>query len=209
MHGLLRAVEGEKAQARLDAGLHASIVQPVSRQALEGIDGKAAEPITLAGDPLLEARLTQPDAFQQVTAVQGHRLHQRGRFAGADEMLEAHHVNVDRGHVERDRLVIGHEHGRPRPWEPLRRPASAWRKLCPACASLRSPHSREASAARVDRRPRRSARYARRPRVLRAGMDRAAPEASVASKPPRSVSLNRAMSREDRRRDYSSIARAW
>ncbi len=134
MHGLLRAVEGEKAQAGLDAGLHASIVQPVTRQALERIDGKAAEPIALAGDPLLEARLTQPDAFQQVTAVQGHRLHQRGWFAGADETLEAQHVNVDRGHVERDRLVIGHEHGRPRPREP---PSQTRQRLAQALSRLR------------------------------------------------------------------------
>ena len=77
------------------------------------------EPLALGAKPLLEGSLGHVQTLEQRTPIQGGRLLQGGRGALAQEPLEGHDVDIDRGGIEAHRLTFDHEARTPRAPEDL------------------------------------------------------------------------------------------
>ena len=102
MNGLLQGVQGEEAEAGLDGGLDGAGALVMGEQAGEGLDGELVQALALGGEPFLEGALGQREPGEEIAAVEGGDLPERGGPAVGDEALELGDVDVD------DRGVEGH-----------------------------------------------------------------------------------------------------
>ena len=100
MDGLLQRVQGEEAEAGLDGGLDGAGALVMGEQAGEGLDGELVQALALGGEPFLEGALGQREPGEEVAAVEGGDLLERGGPAVGDEALELSDVDVDEGGVE-------------------------------------------------------------------------------------------------------------
>ena len=64
-----------------------------------------AQPLALGGEPLLEERLSQAEAQQEIAAVDLGRSLERRRRPVEDVPLEGGRVDLDRGGIERERVA--------------------------------------------------------------------------------------------------------
>ena len=103
---LLQGIEGEEPERRLQrrfSGLSGALVSKELRQRFER---QLAQALALREEPLLERRLLEGEAFEQLAAIEGGGSFEGGRRAFGDLALELHHIHVDGGRVEGDGLTV-------------------------------------------------------------------------------------------------------
>jgi len=81
----------------------------MGEKALERAEGQVPELLALPGQPLLERRLADGEALEQVSGIEiGRRAERRGRALG-DEASKPQHVHVDGGGIEGDGAALDGE----------------------------------------------------------------------------------------------------
>ena len=110
MHRLLQGIEAEEPHRRLNGALRARGLALMGQQPRQGLQRLLPQPLPLGHEPLLEERLVQREAEEQIAAVQLGRLLQRLRSPLGNAPLEGHHVDLHRHGV----------HGHGLPFDPQR-----------------------------------------------------------------------------------------
>ncbi len=104
--GLLQGVEGEEPQSRSQSRLRALRGALVSKELRQRFERQLAQSLALREEPLLERRLLEGEALEQLAAIERGGSFEGGRRAFGDLALELHHVHVDGGRVQGDGLAV-------------------------------------------------------------------------------------------------------
>src|SRR6266545_1170723 len=102
MDGLLQGVEREEPERRLRRRLRRLRGALMTEKLRQRFERQLTQSLALREQPLLERRLLEREAFEEVSAVQRGGALERGRRALGDLTLELGHVHVDGDRVQGD-----------------------------------------------------------------------------------------------------------
>src|SRR5499427_1962601 len=103
---LLERIQRQQAESRRDGSAGLFRLCLVGEQFGQGLEGELTQPLPLRDQPLLERRLGDPQAFQQVPAIQVDRLLEGFGIGPAGKPLEREDVDVERGSVQRHGVLV-------------------------------------------------------------------------------------------------------
>src|SRR5215813_10897934 len=104
---LLERIQRQQAESRRDGSAGLFRLCLVGEQFGQGLEGELTQPLPLRDQPLLERRLGDPQALQQVPAIQVDRLLEGFGIGPAGKPLEREDVDVERGSVKRHGVLVG------------------------------------------------------------------------------------------------------
>ena len=106
MDRLLQGVEGEEPERRLQRRLRRPRRALVTEELRQRFQRQLAKSVALREEPLLERRLLEREAFEELAAIEGRGTFEGGRRALGDLALELDDVHVDGGRVQGNGLAV-------------------------------------------------------------------------------------------------------
>ena len=112
MRALPQRIEREEAHAGRHRLLDSARRDVQREQPVQSSQGQLSQSLPLGGDPIVEGRLVEAEALEQLAPIQGDRFMKRVARALLHAALEGRDVDGDRLARQRDRLALQPERRR-------------------------------------------------------------------------------------------------